>query len=85
MSKDFLGIFITRHAFGWCRTDGLRRSSGRWMHRGRWLVWCAYPVIRSDLGVETIALGRALMRFLLAVLPFEYGPKAPNASVQPAT
>lgn len=37
------------------------------------------------LALTAIALGGALMRFLLAVVPFEYGPKAPNASVQPAT
>ncbi|MGB0352953.1 MAG: YeeE/YedE family protein [Paracoccaceae bacterium] len=37
------------------------------------------------LALTAIALGGALMRFLLAVVPFEYGSKAPNASVQPAT
>lgn len=37
------------------------------------------------LALTAIALGGALMRFLLAVVPFEHGSKAPNASVQPAT
>lgn len=37
------------------------------------------------LALTAIALGGALMRFLLGTVPFEYGSKAPNASVQPAT
>jgi uncharacterized membrane protein YedE/YeeE len=37
------------------------------------------------LALTAIALGGALMRFLLGAVPFKYGSKAPNASVQPAT
>ena len=37
------------------------------------------------LALTAIALGGALMRFLLGAVPFKYGSKAPNASEQPAT
>ena len=55
------------------------------MHRRCWLVWCAYPIFAAILALTAIALGGALMRFLLGIVPFEYGSNAPNASELPAT